>query len=104
MLGLRLILLFRGPPYFTYSSPWDRPGNSRGQRYACGRFLRSEDEDGHWCIFSTMSCVFLRDVRGLAPFDCSDTAGISARREDGFELLSYLQMGKELNMLTRRKR
>ena len=28
-----------------------------------------------------MSCVFLRDVGGLAPFDCSDTAGISARWE-----------------------
>ena len=50
-----------------------------------------------------MSSVFLRDVRGLAPFDCSDTAGIFARWEDDFELLSYLQMGKELNMLTRRK-
>ena len=36
--------------------------------------LHSGEEDGHWCIFSTMSSVFLRDVGGLAPFDCSDTA------------------------------
>ena len=40
--------------------------------------LHSDDEDGGWCIFSTMSSVFLRDVGGLAPFDCSDTAGVSA--------------------------
>ena len=32
-------------------------------------------------ILATMSSVFLRDVGGLAPFDCSDTAGISARWE-----------------------
>ena len=38
-----------------------------------------------------MSSVFLRDVGGLAPFDCSDTAGISARWERwlrGFELFA----------------
>ena len=40
--------------------------------------LHSDNEDGHWCIFLMMSSIFLRDVGGLAPFDCSDTAGISA--------------------------
>ena len=50
-----------------------------------------------------MSSVFLRDVGGLAPFDCSDTAGILHDGKDGFELLSYLQTEKESSMLTRRK-
>ena len=53
---------------------------------------------------------FLDDVErifercgGLAPFDCSDTAGISARWERWIRAFELLQREKESNMLTRRK-
>ena len=54
----------------------------------------SGDEGGVWCVFSTMSCVFLRDVGGLAPFDCSDTAGISARWERWLRAFELFADGK----------
>ena len=41
-----------------------------------------------------MSSVFLRDVGGLAPFDCSDTAGISTRWERWLRAFELFAEGK----------
>ena len=41
-----------------------------------------------------MSCVFLRDVGGLAPFDCSDTTGIPARWERWLRAFELFADGK----------
>ena len=50
-----------------------------------------------------MSSVFLRDVGGLAPFDCSDTAGISARWERWRRALESFANGKEVKEADQRK-
>ena len=65
--------------------------------------LHSGDEDGGWCIFSTMSSVFLRDVGGLAPFDCSDTAGISARWERWLRAFELFADGKGVKHADQKK-
>ena len=50
-----------------------------------------------------MSSVFLRDVGGLAPFDCSDTAGISARWERWLRAFELFANGKEVKHADQRK-
>ena len=41
-----------------------------------------------------MSSVFLSNVNGLAPFDCSETAGISARWERWLRAFELFAAGK----------
>ena len=65
--------------------------------------LHSGDEDGGWCIFSTMSSVLLRDVGGLAPFDCPDTAGISARWERWLRAFELFADGKGVKHADQKK-
>ena len=50
-----------------------------------------------------MSSVFLRDVGGLAPFDCSDTAGISARWERWLRAFELFADGKGVKHADQKK-
>ena len=50
-----------------------------------------------------MSSVFLRDLDGLAPFDCSDTAGISARWERWLRAFELFANEKEVKHADQRK-
>ena len=50
-----------------------------------------------------MSSVFLRDVGGLAPFDCSDTAGISARWERWLRAFELFADGKGIKHADQKK-
>ena len=50
-----------------------------------------------------MSSVFLRDVGGLAPFDCSDMAGISARWERWLRAFELFTDGKGVKHADQKK-
>ena len=50
-----------------------------------------------------MSSVFLRDVGGLAPFDCSDTAGMSARWERWLRAFELFADGKGVKHADQKK-
>ena len=54
-------------------------------------------------FFLTMSSVVLRDVGGLAPFDCSDTAGISARWERWLRAFELFADGKGVKNADQKK-
>ena len=56
------------------------------------------------CKFLKMASVSLCDVGGLAPFDCSETAGISARFERWFGPLSCLQFKRKASRTSKRGR
>ena len=49
-----------------------------------------------------MASVYLSDAQGLKPFDCSETAGISAGK-DGFELFELFATGKGVKNVDQKK-
>ena len=51
----------------------------------------------------TISSIFLRDVIGLAPFDCSDTAGVSARWERWLRAFELFADGKGVEHADQKK-
>ena len=55
-------------------------------------------------FFLTMSSVFFRDVGGLAPFDCSDTTGISARWKRWLQAFELFAGGKGVKNADQKKR
>lgn len=50
-----------------------------------------------------MASVYLSDAQGLKPFECSETAGISARRERRFRAFEFFATGKGVKNVDQKK-